>query len=288
MNPTSRDIPALMRKHGLFADKRLGQNFLIDESALEKVIQAADLDKEDWVLEIGAGLGNLTRWLAESAKKVVAIEIDGRLIPLLKELAACYPSVQVIEGDILKLDPGNLFSSILDDGHKPHGYIIVANIPYYITSAVIRHTLEADPKPEKIIMMVQREVAERICAGPGKMSLLALSVQVYGKPEIISHIPANAFFPKPEVDSAILRIPIYPQPLIHLPLIDIFFHLIKAGFSQKRKTIRNALKAGLGWPTNQVEELLTLADIDPTRRAETLNISEWATMCSSFNLLVGK
>jgi 16S rRNA (adenine1518-N6/adenine1519-N6)-dimethyltransferase len=158
---------------------------------------------------------------------------------------------------------------------------VVANIPYYITSAVIRHLLEAEHRPSRAVLTVQKEVAERICAGPGKMSLLALSVQVYGKPAIVGQIPAEAFYPSPKVDSAILRLEIYPQPRIPTPLLDKFFVLIKAGFSQKRKTLRNALSGGLRIAPVDVEQLLTMAGIDPQRRAETLSLEEWGKLCNA-------
>jgi 16S rRNA (adenine1518-N6/adenine1519-N6)-dimethyltransferase len=155
---------------------------------------------------------------------------------------------------------------------------VVANIPYYITSAVIRHLLESPLKPGRLVLTVQREVAGRITAGPGEMSLLALSVQVYGKPEIVARIPAGAFYPPPKVDSAVVRVDLYPDPLLPDPLLPIFFRLAKAGFSQKRKTLRNALSAGLALPPIEVEALLRSAGVDPMRRAETLSISEWSEL----------
>ena len=282
MKPDSINIPSLMRKYGLFADKKLGQNFLIDETALEKIIRAADLNPNDLILEIGAGLGNLTRWLAVSAKNVIAIELDSRLLPGLNETVESLPNAQIIQGDILTINPETLISKFQNE-KITQSYCVVANIPYYITSAVIRHLLEAEVKPEKIILTIQREVAERICATPGKMSLLSLSVQVYGEPKIISLIPAGAFYPKPNVDSSIIRIDIYPQPLIESQLLDTFFRLIKAGFSQKRKTIRNAFKAGLSQQVSDVDRLLKAAEIDPFRRAETLSISEWRNLCLKYN-----
>ena len=276
-----------MRKYGLFADKKLGQNFLIDETALEKIIRAADLNPNDLILEIGAGLGNLTRWLAVSAKNVIAIELDSRLLPGLNETVESLPNVQIIQGDILTINPETLISKFQNE-KITQSYCVVANIPYYITSAVIRHLLEAEVKPEKIILTIQREVAERICATPGKMSLLSLSVQVYGEPKIISLIPAGAFYPKPNVDSSIIRIDIYPQPLIETQLLDTFFRLIKAGFSQKRKTIRNAFKAGLSLQVSDVDRLLKAAEIDPFRRAETLSISEWRNLCLKYNFEINR
>lgn len=279
---TPLNIPALMNSYGLHTDKRLGQNFLIDDNALSKIVQAAELNSESWVLEIGAGLGNLTRQIADKAKYVVAVEIDSRLIPALQSVIAPFPNVLIIKGDILEIDPAETFTKFIPNNKLEQGYCVVANIPYYITSAVIRHLLESNIKPDRIILTIQKEVAERICAAPGKMNLLSLSVQVYGKPQIISSIPAGAFYPTPKVDSNILRIDLYPKPEIADQFLDIFFQLIKAGFSQKRKNIRNAFKGGLGWPSNQVEDLLSSSGIDSNRRAETLAIPEWNTLCLSY------
>lgn len=262
---------AVLKRHGLRADKRLGQNFLQDPFALEAIAAAAEIQPTDTVLEIGPGLGSLTRYLAASAKQVVAVELDFDLLAPLQTVLAPYQNVHVVHGDILKLSPQELI------GEKD--YIVAANIPYYITSAVIRHLLAQSPKPRRIVLTVQKEVAERICAKPGDMSLLALSVQVYGKPHIAARIPASAFFPEPKVDSAVLSIDIYPSPLIKPDLLESFFKLIKAGFSQKRKTLRNSLSSGLHIPASASEEMLKQADIDPMRRAETLSIEEWQTLC---------
>ena len=160
-------------------------------------------------------------------------------------------------------------------------YLVVANIPYYITSAVLRHLLESGSHPLRLVLTVQEEVAERICARPGRMSLLALSVQVFGIPEIVAYIPAEAFFPAPKVDSAVLRVEILPEPLIATPLLDTFFTLIKAGFSQKRKTLRNSLSGGLGISPADAENRLAAAGIDPMRRAETLSLEEWGQLSAA-------
>jgi 16S rRNA (adenine1518-N6/adenine1519-N6)-dimethyltransferase len=264
------DIPGLLRRYGLHPEKSLGQNFLIDEYALLDVVKAAEVTPEDVVLEIGPGLGSLTRHLAVSARFVVAVELDSKLIAPLNQVLGAFPNVSLVQGDILALDPAKLVD------HE--AYLVVANIPYYITSALLRHLLEASLPPSHLVLTIQREVANRICADPGDMSLLALSVQVYGQPTPVTHIPASAFYPPPKVDSTILRIDLYPQPLIPLDLLDTFFHLIKAGFSQKRKTLRNALSGGLHLPPQSVEAILLASQIDPMRRAETLSIPEWHTL----------
>jgi 16S rRNA (adenine1518-N6/adenine1519-N6)-dimethyltransferase len=245
----------------------LGQNFLSDNHILEKIVTLAEVSGDDEVLEIGPWLGSLTRHLALSARKVSAVEIDKKIFALLIDILKEYENIHLICGDILEQDPGNL-------GLQP-GYLVVANIPYYITSAVIRHLLEAQVKPARVVLTVQLEVAQRICAQAGDMNLLALSVQVYGKPQVVMRIPAGAFYPPPKVDSAVVRIDLYPQPLIPLENLELFFALCKAGFGQKRKTLRNSLSHGLRLSTQEVEERLSNAGIDPGRRAETLSLHEW-------------
>ena len=265
------NIDFLLRKYGLRPHKGLGQNFLQDPIALEKIVSAAQIQPTDTVLEIGPGLGSLTRYLAASAKEIIAVELDQHLLPPLKASLAQYSNVRIIHGDILELNLNELI--------RTNDYIVAANIPYYITSAVIRHLLESDSKPQRIVLTIQKEVAQRICEKPGDMSLLALSVQVYGKPRIAALIPAGAFVPSPNVDSSVLTIEIYPEPLIPKGLLDTFFRLIKAGFGQKRKTLRNALSSGLYISPTAAAELLHRAEIDPMRRAETLSIEEWQRLC---------
>jgi 16S rRNA (adenine1518-N6/adenine1519-N6)-dimethyltransferase len=261
------DASALLKRYGLRSQKGLGQNFLQDPLALETIVSAAEIQPTDTVLEIGPGLGSLTRYLAVAAREVVAVELDQKLLPPLRSVLAPYNNIRLLQGDILELSPKDL--------ELPQEYLVVANIPYYITSAVIRHLLENEPGPRRIVLTIQKEVARRICAQPGDMSLLALSVQVYGKPRIAAHIPAEAFFPAPEVDSAVLVVDIYPAPLIPEGLLQTFFKLTKAGFSQKRKTLRNSLSSGLHISPPRAADLLTGAGIDPQRRAETLSIREW-------------
>lgn len=269
-NSTTSDVPGLLRRFGLRPDKRLGQNFLIEESELRKIIDIAQIGSSDTVLEIGPGLGSLTRLLAEQSQRVVAVELDEKLIPPLKELLSSFPNVQLVQGDILALNLDHLLGEI--------SYRVVANIPYYITSALIRHLLEAKAKPYQMVLTVQREVAERITAKPGDMSLLALSVQVYGAPEVMARIPAEAFYPAPAVDSAVVRVNLYPEPIMPTGRLSFFFRLAKAGFSQKRKTLRNSLSAGMHWSPPQAEAVLRSAGIDPQRRAETLSLEEWGKL----------
>ncbi len=265
------NVRAILRRHNIHPKKRLGQNFLVDEAALSKVVAAADLAPGDTVLEIGAGLGSLTRRLAEQAGRVLAVEVDDELWPALQDALRGYDQAELIRGDILRLDlAGRL--------RLPDGYKVVANIPYNITSAIIRHLLEAPVRPERLVLMVQREVADRIVAQPNDMNLLAVSVQFYTRPSLVARVPAGAFYPRPEVDSEIVRLDVRDQPAVDVPDIDAFFRVVKAGFSQKRKQIRNALAGGLHFEPGQVDGLLARAGVAPERRAETLTLAEWAAV----------
>lgn len=279
LNLPPLDVPGMLRQYGLRPDKGLGQNFLVDPASLDKVVQAAGLSRQDAVLEIGAGLGSLTRHLASLARRVVAVEVDEDLIPPLQRVLAPFDNVEIVQGDILSLNPAELMA---EGAEGRPGYIVAANIPYYITSALIRHLLESGLKPMRMVLTVQREVAGRICAGSGDMSLLALSVQVYGRPKVAARIPAGAFYPVPNVDSSVVRIDLYASPVIPNHRLAAFFRLAKAGFSQKRKTLRNALAGGLAWQPDQTERLLREAGIDPRRRAETLSLEEWGKLAGIY------
>jgi 16S rRNA (adenine1518-N6/adenine1519-N6)-dimethyltransferase len=275
----------LIRKYNLRLKKQLGQNFLTDDYALRKVVDAAGTMKGEVVLEIGPGLGSLTRYLAIEAYHVVAVELDSRFLPPLHEVLTPYDNVTIIQGDILDQNVETLLSKVDESTGK--GYTVVANIPYYITSAVIRHLIEAEIRPDRMVLTVQREVAMRICAQPPDMSLLALSVQVFGNPTITAKIPAGAFYPPPKVDSAVIRVDILPSPRIPSPYLKTFFQVAKAGFGQKRKILRNSLSAGLGIPKSQVESMLTDLQIDPNRRAETLSLEEWRALSVYYEDLRG-
>lgn len=270
-------MPGLLQRYGLRPDKSLGQNFLVDPEALKKVIEVGQVSSGDSILEVGPGLGSLTRLLAVSARRVAAVEIDPDLIPPLEEVLAPFSNVEIVQADILKVDPAALMGET-QDKEGGRGYLVIANIPYYITSALIRHLLEARLKPERLALTIQKEVAARLSAQPGDLSVLALSVQVYGKPSTAAHIPASAFYPSPNVDSAVVRIDIYPEPLIPRHLLNTFFRLVKAGFSQKRKTLRNALAGGMAWKPSATGKFLEESKIDPMRRAETLSLEEWGRL----------
>jgi 16S rRNA (adenine1518-N6/adenine1519-N6)-dimethyltransferase len=273
----TQSIPALLRAHDLYPRKRLGQNFLTDPAALKRIVAAADLAPDDTVVEVGAGLGTLTRPLAEQAGRVAAIELDDRLVEILRVQLADLPNVQIIHGDILKISGLELSNQ---------GYKVVANLPFYITSAVLRYFLEKEPRPRVMVATVQREVAERIVAGPGRMSLLAVSVQFYGQPRIVARISAGAFYPPPKVDSAVVRIDVGQQPTVVLAGgtdEKTFFRVARAGFAQKRKTLRNSLSAGLALSPVRVAEALARVGVDPRRRAETLSLQEWAEVTKALS-----
>ncbi len=273
--PYQQSISSLLKEHNLQPDKSLGQNFLTDPNILDKIVQIAGVTSDDSVLEIGAGLGHLTAHLAQQARSVTAVELDHRFIPILSKQLASYPNITLIEGDILQLKDADLGQN--------DNYLVVANIPYYITSRIIRKLLEAKVKPREIILTIQHEVALRVCADSGKLNLLAISVRMYGKPSLEMRIPAGAFYPPPKVDSAVVKINLHPQPLLPFVQREMFFKLVKAGFLHKRKTLRNSLSKGMGWSSDQAVELLESGGIDPGRRAETLSIQEWIELTSAYD-----
>ena len=275
--------PALGRKGlfealnaaGISPRKSWGQNFLVDANALRAIVAAARIGPEDTVLEVGPGAGTLTRALANAAHEVIAVEIDPRLAAALPSLLSNLQNVRIVQGDVLKIDLPSLVEP---------PYLVVANIPYYITSALIRRFVELRPSPTRIVLTIQKEVAERVVASGGTMSLLALGVRVYGQAEIVARVPATAFYPPPKVDSAVLRITPYAEPLIPREDLTEFFHLARLGFAQKRKMLRNTLSAGLQCSPQQAEELLLQAGISPTRRAETLSLEEWQALTRTYIL----
>ena len=255
----------LLQTYNLEPKKSLGQNFLFDENVLARIVAAADLQPGDEVLEIGPGLGALTRLLAQKADRVAAVELDGRFLPILKTELAAYGNVTLIQGDILAQDPAQLFT-------RP--YKVVANVPYYITGAILRHLLSAAHKPSLLAMTVQKEVAERVTAVPPNMSLLAVSAQFYGRIQRLAAIKAGAFWPRPDVDSAVIRLDLCEERPLPLSEEAAFFRLVRAGFSQKRKQLKNNLRQ-LGLSKEEVTAVLEAAGIDGRRRAQTLTLDEW-------------
>nr|WP_290670479.1 16S rRNA (adenine(1518)-N(6)/adenine(1519)-N(6))-dimethyltransferase RsmA [Ardenticatena sp.] len=266
-----QDVRRLLAAHGLRPRKGLGQNFLVDETALQRIAETADLTPSETVVEIGPGLGALTEYLLARAGHLIAIELDPNMVAILQERFGDQPHFHLVEGDVLKQDIPALVRRFTGEPR----YKVTANLPYYITSAAIRHLLESRPAPDLIVLLVQREVAERIVATPGNMSVLAVSVQVYGTPTLVARVPAGAFYPPPKVESALLKIEPHATPHVQPHEAEAFFRLVRAGFHQKRKQLRNTLAAGLGLPKHEIDRLLQAAGIQPSQRAESLSIDDW-------------
>ncbi|MHB9032936.1 MAG: 16S rRNA (adenine(1518)-N(6)/adenine(1519)-N(6))-dimethyltransferase RsmA [Anaerolineae bacterium] len=274
-------IRELLKRYRITPSKGLGQNLLIDASVYERIVSAASLKPEDIVLEIGPGLGILTKLLARTAHSVVAVELDHRMVEVLHSELGQNEHVQIVEQDILQADIPDLLTRAV--GVIPQeGYKVVANLPYYITSAALRHLLAAQPRPRLMVLMVQSEVADRLTASAGDLSLLAVSVQIYGSVEIVSRVPADSFYPVPKVDSAIVSFRAYAEPLIPEGQLARFFILAKAGFGQKRKQLHNSLAANTHLDHGQILDALTQAGIEPSRRAETLTLHEWRALCDAW------
>jgi 16S rRNA (adenine1518-N6/adenine1519-N6)-dimethyltransferase len=238
-------------------------------------VSAADISPEETIVEIGAGLGVLTRELAARARAVVAVEVDEKLCLHLRQNLQAHPNVTVVCADVLSLSPARL----LEEARVSGAYAVVANLPYYIAAPVLRHFLEGDPPPRRLVVMLQREVAESIAAGPGRMSLLGVAVQFYGRPHLLFGVPPRAFHPPPKVRSAVLRIDVGEGPRVEVPNASAFFEVVRAGFSAPRKQLRNSLAQGLGLPATEAGALLSAAGIDPRRRPQELSIEEWAALC---------
>ncbi|MFA7208657.1 MAG: 16S rRNA (adenine(1518)-N(6)/adenine(1519)-N(6))-dimethyltransferase RsmA [Parcubacteria group bacterium] len=258
--------------------KSLGQNFLRDEKVLQKIINISALNAAGFVIEIGPGEGVLTEQLAQYAEKVIAIELDGELVPALAEKFKNNPNVEIIHEDILKINLPELLEK--NQPSTPRAYKVVANIPYYITSPIIRLFLEQTIQPEEIILMIQKEVAERIVAGPGQGSILSVSVQYYATAEIMFAVGKQAFFPVPKVDSAVIKI--IPTRKFDKDQDKAFFRIVKAGFSAKRKTLLNNLSNSLQLDKSAVEEKLQSLGIAPTARAQELSLEKWKEIASQF------
>lgn len=270
----------LLDRYGIAPKQSLGQNFLSDEGLLGRIAAAADLSPGDAVLEIGPGLGALTRQLAQTAGRVVAVELDDRLLPVLRYELEPFSNVEIIHGDILTFDIAAHFDS---------PFVVVANVPYYITGAILRRLLESRPRPRRIVMTVQREVADRLAAEPPRMSLLAVSVQYFGSVRLVGAVKAGAFWPRPEVDSAYIRIDVDERHLSGGAREqggkgdeEAFFRVVRAGFSEKRKQLKNNLRR-LGLSDEAIAAALEAAGIDGKRRAETLSVAEWQTLTATLD-----
>ncbi|PJF44563.1 MAG: ribosomal RNA small subunit methyltransferase A [Phototrophicales bacterium] len=266
----------LLESLGITPKKSLGQNYLHDPQTLDKIVENAQLPPESTVLEIGAGLGALSVRLAPITKRLVLVETDTRVQPVLTEKLSNYSHVEIHWADILETD----IDAIM--GKAP--YHVVANLPYYITSAIVRQLLEAQNPPQSMTITVQKEVAERMVATPNNMSLLSVSVQFFGEPRIVMRLNPGVFWPAPEVSSAVVYIDLRKRPLPSVENQEQFFKIVRAGFGQKRKQLKNALARGLGLSSDEVEAWLQNAGVQPTRRAETLTLSEWAKIYHTASL----
>jgi 16S rRNA (adenine1518-N6/adenine1519-N6)-dimethyltransferase len=272
----------LLRQFGFKPRKRLGQHFLIDEAVLERILSAAELSPGDMVVEIGPGLGVLTEGLARQGARVIAVEVDAKLVALLKKRLAGFADVKIVHADILDVTPRQLLWDNLPASDLGRDYKVIADLPYYITSPVLSHFLEAEPPPSEMVVMVQKEVGETIAAAPGKMRLLSVKVQFHSKPAIVSYVPAASFYPLPKVDSVILRLDVYSQPPIEVSDVTGFFDIVMHGFRSPRKQLRNSLAHSLEMPAGQVASLLEKAGIEAKRRAETLSLEEWRELWRVF------
>ena len=272
---------AVLKRYGFTFSKKFGQNFLIDEHVLDKIMDAAELSEEDCVLEIGPGIGTMTQALSERAGKVFSVEIDDKLIPILKDTLAECPNVTVINDDIMKVDIEALVR--YECSGKP--VKVVANLPYYITTPIIMSLLEKQLPIESITVMVQKEVAERMMASPGTKDYgaLSLAVQYYTEPYIAANVPPNCFMPRPDVSSAVIRLKRYKEPPVECRDPKLMFSLIRASFNQRRKTLVNGIKnaAELSFTREQVEEALKSLGLDVNIRGEALKLSQFAALADA-------
>lgn len=266
------ELIELLKRENLWAKKRFGQNFLVNPEVLQKIVRAAEITPKDNIVEIGPGLGILTEQLATNAQKVTSIELDQEIIPTLKKNIETHKNVEIILADALKIDL------------PTEPYKLVANIPYYITSPILNHYLQPktpeQKRPSIIVLLVQKEVAEKVCAADGDHTILSLQVQAFGKPQIICKVGKNSFFPQPNVDSMVLKIETYPEPKI--TNIPIFFKLLKAAFHQRRKTLSNSLKNGLKITAEQAETLFKTSGIAPTARPQEISLDGWEKLIQAY------
>ena len=273
----------VLQKYNFAFQKRFGQNFLIDTHVLEKIIAASQISKDDFVLEIGPGIGTMTQYLAEYAREVAAVEIDNTLIPILKDTLKDWDNVTVINDDILKVDIRKL--ALEKNGGKP--IKVVANLPYYITTPIIMGLFENQVPIDSITIMVQKEVADRMQVGPGTKDYgaLSLAVQYYAKPEIVANVPPNCFMPRPKVGSAVIRLERYEKPPVEVSNEKLMFRIIRASFNQRRKTLVNGLKNSqeLSYSREEIEEVLNECGIPLNIRGEALTLTEFASLANSFD-----
>ena len=261
---------AILDQHDIHPVKSLGQNFLHDPNTLEKIVATAELMPEDTVLEIGPGTGALTAVLAKNARHVFSVEVDERMQPVLESQLEEFDNVYLVFEDILKVDILKLIGA--------KDFVVVANVPYYITTPIINQLLDIHRRPRRLVLTMQSELAERIVAEPPDMNRLAVLVQYYGAANIVTKLKPAVFWPRPDVDSAVLKIDTYDSPIVDVPSTKLFMRVVKAGFSQKRKQLKNSLGGGLGIKARAAGEIIEQAGIDPKRRAETITLEEWAAI----------
>lgn len=271
-------INEIKKRYNFYFNKRYGQNFLTDVNIIEKILKGADVAKDDIILEIGPGIGTLTQYLCERTSHVLAVEIDKNLIPILNETLADYPNKTIINQDVLRM---NLKEELEKFPNKK--FKVIANLPYYITSEIVMTLLEEKLPIESITVMVQKEVAQRMVAAPGKKDYgsLSVAVQYYSKPEIITVVPNTVFIPQPKVESCVIKLSILDQPPVQVEKDD-FFKVVRASFSMRRKTLLNCLSSGLEMDKKVVQEMLLRSNIDPVRRGETLSLEEFATVTNCY------
>ncbi len=271
-----RNTVAVLQKYNFVFQKKYGQNFLIDPRVLEKIVDAARISDQDCVLEIGPGIGTMTQYLAESAREVVAVEIDRALIPILKDTLSAYDNVTILNEDIMKVDVGR----IVRERNQGRPIKVVANLPYYITTPIVMSLLENHVPLESITIMVQKEVADRMQVGPGTKDYgaLSLAVQYYARPEIVARVPSNCFMPRPGVDSTVVRLTIYQEPPVEVQDEKYLFALIRSSFNQRRKTLANGLSGGMGIPRERVTAALQEMGLPATTRGETLTLEQFAAL----------
>lgn len=272
----------VLKKYEFVFQKRFGQNFLIDSHVLDKILKAADIGENDFVLEIGPGIGTLTQHLAAAAGKVTAVEIDSALIPVLEDTLQDFPNAEVVHSDILKMD----LEKLAEEKSQGRPMKVVANLPYYITTPILMELLEKKIPIDSITVMVQKEVAKRMCVGPGSKDYgaLSLAVQYYAEPSIIASVPPNCFMPRPKVGSSVIQLKIYEKPPVAVQDVHLMFQLIRASFNQRRKTLANGLLnyEGLSFQKEEIQQALEECGFAPNVRGESLRLEEFARLADAF------
>ena len=267
------------------AKKRFGQHFLSDINILNRIVDAAEIAPDEIVLEVGPGLGALTAVLAARARRVVAVEVDRDLIAGLRTRFADVPHVTIVEGDVLELSVADALGFSTEDTvrtEKDEPYVVVANLPYNIAAPALRRFLEGDARPRRLVVMVQLEVAEAIVAKPGRMSLMSVATQVYGDTQMVMKVAPGAFSPPPKVDSAVVRIDVAASPKVDVP-IEAFFRIVRAGFGNPRKQLRNSLSFGLHVKQEIIDEVMVAAGVDATLRPQVLSLDDWAAITRAWD-----